>query len=156
MSDHTWEKKTIYHSDLRKLCKERGEGVVVMLNANPIKSTYPGKPPFVPFYIQGDKACGGECCAKDKAEFRSYTYQVENDAVGEAIKRTAKKMWICMTVVGGGDDAELVFERVEGPGRPPPASRSSSSSRVRGQSSLSSRDSARSASSVPPVWQTAQ
>jgi protein SCO1 len=34
--------------------------------------------------------------------------------------------------------------------------RSSSSSSVRGQSSLSSRESARSASSLPPVWQRAQ
>lgn len=111
---HTWDKKTIYHSNLRTLCKERGEGLVVMLNANPLPSAYPGKPPFVPFYIQGDKACQGECCAKDQKEHRSYTYQVENDAIGEAIQRTAKKMWLKVTAVGGSDDAELIFERIEG------------------------------------------
>jgi hypothetical protein len=113
MSTHTWDKKTIYHSDLRKLCKDEGH-VVLMLNANPIKSNYPGKPPFVPFMIKGDKKCGEACCEKDKGEFRSYTYQVENDVVGEAVQRTAKKMWVRLTAVGGGDDAELVFERVEG------------------------------------------
>jgi hypothetical protein len=113
MSEHTWSKKTIYHSNLRDLCKEQGS-VVVMLNANPLPSSFKGKPPYVPFYIKGDKKCDGECCEKDKGEFRSYTYQVENDRCGEAIKRTAKKMWVRLTVVGGSDDADLVFERVEG------------------------------------------
>ena len=110
---HTWDKKTIYHSDLRTYCKSN-EHIIVMLNANPLPSQYPGKPHFVPFFVQGDKKCDGDCCKKDKGEFRSYTYQIENDAVGETVKGVAKKMWVRLTVVGGGEDAELVFERAEG------------------------------------------
>lgn len=95
----TWDKKSIYHSELVKASGR--DGIALMFTGPVRESKYQGKPPYVPFKVYGDS--DGE-----------YTLNIENDLVKETVEKAPNDIWLVCRAEGSRDGATMFLADANG------------------------------------------
>jgi len=91
----TFDKKTVYHSDLRK-----AGTLVVKFTKYPDKSKFKNRPDWVPFNVENDPG--------------AYTYQIENEKIHAVLDQVPLNTWMKVTFLSGEESGEMVVQTVEG------------------------------------------
>lgn len=92
-----FEKKSVYHSMLA-----RESPITIMFTGEVRPSKYRGKPPYIPFRVEGDES--------------DFWYSVENDNIESVLQNAPQNVWITATFAGSRDAAIVSWD-----GSPAPA-----------------------------------
>lgn len=84
-----FEKASVYHSALAK-----ESPIEIMFTGDVRPSKYPGKPPIIPFKVQG--------------EDQDHWYNLENDEIETILTGAPRNVWLSVTFAGSRD-AAVVF-----------------------------------------------
>lgn len=110
------DRKTVYHSDLRKACEAAEHGCIRIRllgrHARVLDSQYKDKGPYCPFVVDG--------------EAKSREYQVENDEIRAVLNAAPEGVPVWIRAKGAAGEEEVELWTVDGnrilPGKTPPAS----------------------------------